>query len=62
MWTADWVYTSVFVWAALGIVYRPTGVTEAVAIAAGTGAAGVALVTVLSLFRSMFGRRRSLMA
>ncbi len=62
IWTADWVYTSVFVWAALGIAYRGSGVTEAVAIAAGTGAAGVALVSALSLFRSLFGRRRSLLA
>jgi hypothetical protein len=60
MWTADAVYTAVFVWAALGIVYRGSGITEWVEIAAATGAAAVAAVTLLSLGRSIFGRPRTL--
>jgi hypothetical protein len=58
IWTADAVYTAVFVWAALGIVYRASGITDAVQLAAGAGAAAVAAVTVLSLARSIGGRRR----
>ncbi len=58
MWTADAVYTAVFVWAALGIVYRASGITESVQLAAATGAAAVAAVTVLSAVRSLVGPRR----
>ena len=59
MWTADAVYTAVFVWAALGIVYRASGITDPVRLAAATGVAAAAAVTLLSLGRSLFGRRRS---
>jgi hypothetical protein len=61
MWTADAVYTAVFVWAALGIVYRASGITEPVRLAAATGVAAAAAVTLLSLGRSLFGRRRSVL-
>jgi hypothetical protein len=41
--TRDVVYGAVFVWAAIGIFARPTGVSEAVQVAALSGAAAVAL-------------------
>lgn len=58
IWTHDTVYTAVFVWAAFGIVFRESGITGPVRLAAGTGAVAVALVTALSLFRSVRSRSR----
>ena len=54
-WTSDAVYTAVFVWASLGIVYRAEGVTEAVQLAAAAGCGAVALVTLVSAARRLFG-------
>jgi len=41
--TRDTVYCAVFVWAALGIAYRPTGITESVKLAAWAGAVAMVL-------------------
>lgn len=60
MWTADAIYTTVFVWAALGIVYRASGISEPVRLAAATGAVAVAVVTLLSIARTLSGHRRSM--
>jgi len=61
MWTADAIYTAVFVWAALGIVYRASGISDPVRLAAATGVAAVAAITALSIGRSLFGRQRSVL-
>lgn len=48
--TRDVVYCAVFVWAAIGIYKRPSGVVEAVQIAALTGAFLVGVCTLWALF------------
>ena len=48
--TRDIVYCAVFVWAAFGIAYRPTGITEPVKLAAWAGIAALALCIVWAAF------------
>jgi hypothetical protein len=57
VWTADPVFTVVFVWAALGIVDRNAAVTEPVRLAAAAGGAAAAVVTLVSASRRAVRRR-----
>ena len=54
-WTADPVFTAVFVWAALGIVDRSAGITDPVRLAAAAGGAAVAVVTLIIVARRLSG-------
>lgn len=56
-WTADPVFTAVFVWAALGIVDRSAGITDPVRLAAAAGGSAVAVVTLISVARRLPGMR-----
>ncbi len=55
-WTADPLYTAVFVWASIGIIYGTAAITSPVRLAAAAGCAAAALVTALSIARRVSSR------